>query len=109
VGQPICLWIWKFSIDHAIYILDRVWLVVFGKENENVCMRQPTLLKLNDIDSRNYFHTKEKWICSTNVEHCTLAALTRTVGVLRLVNAMTHNKKEEITFTAASTDSVKRD
>ncbi len=36
-----------------VYILDRVWLVVFGKENENVCMRQPTLLKLNDIDSRN--------------------------------------------------------
>jgi hypothetical protein len=30
-----------------------VWLVVFGKENENVCMRQPTLLKLNDIDSCN--------------------------------------------------------
>jgi hypothetical protein len=33
--------------------LDRVWLIVFGKEDENVCMRQPTLLKFNDIDSRN--------------------------------------------------------
>ncbi len=30
-----------------------MWLVVFGKEDENVCMRQPTLLKLNDIDSHN--------------------------------------------------------
>jgi hypothetical protein len=49
VGQPVCLWIWKFNIDHAIYILDYVWLVIFGKEDENVCMRQPTLLKLNDI------------------------------------------------------------
>ncbi len=39
VGQPICFWIRKFSTDHAVYILDRVWLVVFGKENENVCMR----------------------------------------------------------------------
>jgi len=36
-----------------VYILNRVWLVVFGKEDENVCMRQPTLLKFNDIDSRN--------------------------------------------------------
>ncbi len=53
MGQPICLWIRKFSIDHAVYILDHVWLAIFGKEDENVCMRQPTLLKLNDIDSRN--------------------------------------------------------
>jgi hypothetical protein len=53
VGQPICLWIQKFNTEHAVYILDRVWLVVFGKEDENECMRQPTLLKLNDIDSRN--------------------------------------------------------
>jgi hypothetical protein len=30
-----------------------VWLAVFGKEDENVCMRQPMLLKLNDINSRN--------------------------------------------------------
>ncbi len=30
-----------------------MWLAVFDKEDENVCMRQPTLLKLNDIDSRN--------------------------------------------------------
>jgi len=30
-----------------------VWLAVFGKEDENVCMQQPTLLKFNDIDSRN--------------------------------------------------------
>jgi hypothetical protein len=37
----------------ATYILDRVWLAVFGKEDDNVCMWQPTLLKLNDIDSRN--------------------------------------------------------
>ncbi len=28
-----------------------MWLVVFGKKDENVCMRQPTLLKFNDIDS----------------------------------------------------------
>ncbi len=53
VGQPVCLWIWKFNIDHASYILDNVWLAIFDKENENVCMRQPTLLKLNDIDSYN--------------------------------------------------------
>jgi hypothetical protein len=26
---------------------------IFGKENEIVCMWQPTLLKFNDIDSRN--------------------------------------------------------
>ncbi len=38
---------------HAVYIFNRVWLVVFDKEDENVCMRQPTLLKFNDIDSRN--------------------------------------------------------
>jgi len=25
VGQPICLWIWKFSTDHAVYILDHLW------------------------------------------------------------------------------------
>jgi hypothetical protein len=30
-----------------------VWLGVFGKKDENVCMLPPTLLKLNDIDSRN--------------------------------------------------------
>jgi hypothetical protein len=53
VGQPVCFWIRKFSTDHAVYILDRVWLVVFDKEDENVCMQQPTLLKFNDIDSRN--------------------------------------------------------
>ncbi len=39
VGQPVCFWIRKFCIDHAVYIFDRVWLVVFGKEDENVCMR----------------------------------------------------------------------
>jgi hypothetical protein len=38
----------------VVYILDYVWLVVFNKKDENVCMRQPTLLKLNDIDSRNH-------------------------------------------------------
>ncbi len=54
VGQPICLWIRKFNTNHAIYILDKVWLAVFSKEDENVCMRQPTLLKLNDIDSHNH-------------------------------------------------------
>jgi hypothetical protein len=54
VGQPICLWIRKFNTDHAVYIVDHVWLVVFGKEDENVCMRQPMLLKLNDIYSRNH-------------------------------------------------------
>ncbi len=53
VDQPICLWIRKFNTDHVVYILDRVWLVVFGKQDENVCMWQPTLLKLNDIDSHN--------------------------------------------------------
>jgi hypothetical protein len=55
MGQPVCFWIWiqKFSTDHAIYIFDRVWLAVFGKEDENVCMRQPMFLKLNDIDSHN--------------------------------------------------------
>ncbi len=53
VGQPVCLWIQKFSTDHAVYILDHVWIVVFDKEDEIVCMRQPTLLKLNDIDSHN--------------------------------------------------------
>jgi hypothetical protein len=30
-----------------------VWLAILGKKDENVCMRQPTLLKFNDIDSRN--------------------------------------------------------
>jgi hypothetical protein len=44
VGQPVCLWIRKFSIDHMVYILNDVWLAIFGKEDENVCMRQPTLL-----------------------------------------------------------------
>ncbi len=53
MGQLVCLWIRKLSIDYAVYILDHVQLVVFGKEDDNVCMRQPTLLKLNDIDSRN--------------------------------------------------------
>ncbi len=53
MGQPICLWIRKFNTDRVVYILDRVWLAVFGKKNENVCMWQPTLLKLNDIDSHN--------------------------------------------------------
>ncbi len=53
VGQLVCFLIQKFSINHAVYILNRVWLVVFGKKDENVCMRQPTLLKFNDIDSRN--------------------------------------------------------
>jgi hypothetical protein len=51
VGQPVCFWIWKFNIDHVVYIFNHVWLIVFGKENENVCMRQAMLLKLNDIDS----------------------------------------------------------
>ncbi len=54
VGQPIYLWIQKFSTDHAVYILDRVWLAIFDKEDENVCMWQPTLLKFNDIESRNH-------------------------------------------------------
>jgi hypothetical protein len=54
MGQLICLWIQKFNIDHAVYILDCVWLIVFGKEDENVCMWQPTLLKLNDIYSHNH-------------------------------------------------------
>jgi len=31
-----------------------VWLAVFNKKDENVCMRQPTLLKFKDIDSRNH-------------------------------------------------------
>jgi hypothetical protein len=53
VGQPIFLWIQKFSIDHVVYIFDHVWFAVFGKKDENVCMWQPTLLKLNDIDSLN--------------------------------------------------------
>jgi len=53
MGQLVYLWIRKFSIDHAVYIYDHVWLVVFDKKNENVCMRQPMLLTLNDIDSRN--------------------------------------------------------
>ncbi len=53
VGQLVCFRIRKFSTDHVVYVLDRVWLVVFGKEDENVCMRQPTLLKFNDIDSHN--------------------------------------------------------
>jgi len=55
VGQFVCLLIRKFSIDHVVYILDRVWLVVFGKKDENVCMQQPMTLnlKFNDIDSRN--------------------------------------------------------
>jgi hypothetical protein len=51
VGQPVCLWIRKFNSNHAVYILDHMWLVVFGNKDDNVCMRQPTLLKLNDIDS----------------------------------------------------------
>ncbi len=52
--RPTCLFrIWKFSTDHAVYILDGVWLAVFSKKDENVCMRQPTLLKFNDIDSHN--------------------------------------------------------
>ncbi len=54
VGQSICFWIRKFSTNYAVYIFDRVWLIVFGKEYENVCMWQPTLLKFNDIDSRNH-------------------------------------------------------
>jgi len=53
VSQLVYFSIRKFSTDHVVYILDRVWHGVFGKENENVCMRQPTLLKFNDIDSRN--------------------------------------------------------
>ncbi len=53
VGQFVCFWIRKFKIDHAVYIFDRVWLVVFDKEDENVCMQQPTFFKLNDIDCRN--------------------------------------------------------
>ncbi len=53
VGQLVCFWIWKFSTDYAVYIFDHVWLAVFGKEDENVCMRQPTLLKFNNIDSYN--------------------------------------------------------
>jgi hypothetical protein len=53
VGQLVYIWIWKFNIDHAIYILDCVWFAIFDKEDENVCMRQPTLLKLNDIDLCN--------------------------------------------------------
>jgi len=53
LGQPICLWIQKFSTNNAVYILNCVWLVVFGKEDENVCMQQPTFLTLNDIDSHN--------------------------------------------------------
>ncbi len=54
VAQLVYLWILKFSIDHAVYILDHVWLTIFGKEDENVCMWQPTLLTLNDIDSHNH-------------------------------------------------------
>jgi len=54
VGQSVCFLIQKFSTDHVVYILNRVWLVVFDKEDENVCMWQPTLLKLNDIDSLNH-------------------------------------------------------
>jgi len=54
VGQLVCLWIRKFNIDHAVYILDCVWLTIFDKEDENVCMWQPMLLKFNDIDSRNH-------------------------------------------------------
>ncbi len=53
VGQPICLWIRKLSTDHVVYILDHVWLVIFGKEDENVCIRQAMFLKFNDIDSHN--------------------------------------------------------
>ncbi len=53
MGQLVCFWIRKFTTYHAIYILDRVRFAIFGKEDENVCMRQPTLLKLNDIDSCN--------------------------------------------------------
>ncbi len=53
VGQLVCFWIRKFSTDHAVHVLDRVWLAIFSKEDENVCMWQPTLLKFNDIDSCN--------------------------------------------------------
>ncbi len=53
MGQLVCLWIQKNCTDHAAYIFNHVWLGVFGKEDENVCMRQPTRLKLNDIDSLN--------------------------------------------------------
>jgi hypothetical protein len=53
VGQPIYLWIRKFSTDHAVSIFNRLWLAILSKKDENVYMRQPTLLKLNDIDSRN--------------------------------------------------------
>ncbi len=53
VGQPICLLIRKFSTDHVVYIFNHVWLSIFDKKDENVCMQQPTLLKLNDIDSHN--------------------------------------------------------
>jgi hypothetical protein len=53
VGQLVCLWIWKFNTNHAVYILDHVWFAIFDKEDENVCMQEPTLLKFNDIDSRN--------------------------------------------------------
>jgi hypothetical protein len=42
-------------------------------------------------------------------EHDEEPALTRIASAPRLANAMTHNKKEEITFTTASTDFVKRD
>jgi hypothetical protein len=37
----------------VVYILNYVWLAVFSKKDENVCMQQPTLLKLNDINSNN--------------------------------------------------------
>jgi hypothetical protein len=53
VGQLVCFLTQKFSTDHAVYILNHVWLVVFDKEDENVCMQQPTFLKFNDIDSCN--------------------------------------------------------
>jgi hypothetical protein len=38
VSQPVCFWIRKFSTDHVVYILDRVWLSIFDKEDENVCI-----------------------------------------------------------------------
>ncbi len=45
---PTCLFlIREFSSDHAVHVLDRVWFAVFGKEDENVCMQQPTLLKFD--------------------------------------------------------------
>jgi len=54
MGQLVCFLIWKFSTNHAVYIFDHVWFIISGKKDENVCMQQPTLLKFNDIDSRNH-------------------------------------------------------